>query len=752
MNVAISVPPSPLSGTVTINVTLTPPSQVSGVTRIEYWIDSALKSTDSTGPFYTSSYSWDTTTTGDGTRNITVKAFYPRNKKAENQVTVTVLNVPTPPSLPPPQGVPINTTAPAINDLTPDEGQTINVNQGAWTNSPTSYRYQWLRCDGAGASCQPIPSATNPSYTTSSLDAGSTLRCAVTAINGVGASAPQDSAATAAVAGVASAVPVLIAGGEPNLWGTTVLGNTLSSGNGSWTNNPTSYAYQWTRCAGAVSSINNGDTVVSGQIWTVNPDPSFVKVEFWVDGAQAKVDDSAPYQHTLVLVNGAHALGIVLVDGAVPPNRYVQTGPGLTTGFYANITVSAGPAVSTGALCADISGATTANYVLTSADVGQTLRCEVIASNATGPAVAPGISNATSRVTSPTPDPPPPPPSGNRVVYTLGDPNWNPTGTPGWWFSTNSSTGWQRDAAGQNTQLGPLRVYFDNDPVNQVMGSVTGSYGGNVSPGIGSTGPCRTVACRIDGSDPQVPNIVAGAQAAHLRPVSDAYNHPDDFYGMNGLSPTPQQGETWWYGYAVKTNAGYKAHGQDVADLAFGMWNLFGLDFHWSGAFGLLGPLQPEIHTIRPASVTSYGSNGGVWWTCNSPGAFSHLSPPRLGVSLTAGVGDNTTDDATHTCRRMQGPVFTAGTLYKIIYQVKWDAFQQGIFRWWVKTPSDSAYLQYADMTSVSTLWRTTSGQVDPATFPSIGMYRKTDTSLPTCITYQGGWIKGTTMADVMIP
>jgi hypothetical protein len=84
---------------------------------------------------------------------------------------------------------------------TPQEGQTLTANPGAWTESPTSFAYEWLRCDAAGANCTAIALATSSTYSVVEADINSTLRVVVTAKNAAGSSAPATSAQTAVVTG-----------------------------------------------------------------------------------------------------------------------------------------------------------------------------------------------------------------------------------------------------------------------------------------------------------------------------------------------------------------------------------------------------------------------------------------------------------------------------------------------------------------------------------------------------------------------
>jgi hypothetical protein len=93
---------------------------------------------------------------------------------------------------------PVNLSLPTISG-TAQGGQTLNVSTGAWAGSPTSYAYQWVRCDTAGGNCMSISGAASSSYLVQTVDAGSTLAAIVTAFNGSGSTAVA-SAPTAIVA------------------------------------------------------------------------------------------------------------------------------------------------------------------------------------------------------------------------------------------------------------------------------------------------------------------------------------------------------------------------------------------------------------------------------------------------------------------------------------------------------------------------------------------------------------------------
>lgn len=84
-----------------------------------------------------------------------------------------------------PNGAPRNTAAPSISGTT-QVGQTLTANVGSWTQAPTSFSYQWLRCDSAGNNCGAIGAATGRTYVAQSDDVNGTLRVRVVAHNSKG--------------------------------------------------------------------------------------------------------------------------------------------------------------------------------------------------------------------------------------------------------------------------------------------------------------------------------------------------------------------------------------------------------------------------------------------------------------------------------------------------------------------------------------------------------------------------------------
>ena len=136
---------------------------------------------------------------------------------------------------------PTNTTPPNVSG-TAKVGSTLTVSNGTWSNSPTSYTYQWQRCSST-TSCTDIANALGQSYVVRNADGGFRIRADVTATNADG-QATVHSNLTSTVA--ASGAPVNT--GRPSVTGDAVVGHQLTAENGTWTNAPTSFRYQWVQC------------------------------------------------------------------------------------------------------------------------------------------------------------------------------------------------------------------------------------------------------------------------------------------------------------------------------------------------------------------------------------------------------------------------------------------------------------------------------------------------------------------------
>jgi hypothetical protein len=138
-------------------------------------------------------------------------------------------------------GIPKNTALPILSGVAL-QGQRLSVTQGSWTQVPTSYKYQWLRCKGTA--CTTIAGATSATYEGRAADGGYTLEARVSAKN--------SRAATSAISNRSGTVIGVPASKKaPHISGLAHVGRRLSASKGSWSGPPKIYRFQWLRCNGS---------------------------------------------------------------------------------------------------------------------------------------------------------------------------------------------------------------------------------------------------------------------------------------------------------------------------------------------------------------------------------------------------------------------------------------------------------------------------------------------------------------------
>jgi len=135
---------------------------------------------------------------------------------------------------------PVNTVEPVVSGTT-TLGSVLTTTNGTWTNSPTSFTYKWYR----GANI--ISGATSSTYTLVYADSSASIQSEVTAINAGGSTA--EVSGNAEIADNYTPVNTV----APVISGSTPVGSTLTTTNGTWTNSP-SLAYQWYRGATLITS------------------------------------------------------------------------------------------------------------------------------------------------------------------------------------------------------------------------------------------------------------------------------------------------------------------------------------------------------------------------------------------------------------------------------------------------------------------------------------------------------------------
>jgi hypothetical protein len=272
--------------------------------------------------------------------------------------------------------VPVNSVLPAISG-TAQSGDVLSGGNGTWTNSPTGYIYRWL------ANGVAIGGATANTFTLTDTQIGTVITFEVTASNAGGSGTPATSSATSAVLPAVPVNSVL-----PAVSGTAQVGQVLSATNGTWTNSPTGYTYQWfangTPVAGQIANVFTLTTAQIGEVITI----------------QVTASNSGGSSSPATSVATSAVLPAVPVNSSVPViTGTAQVGDTLSgsDGTWANTPTSY--AYEWLANGTPIGGATANTFLLTSAQLGDTITFTVTASNSGGSG-SPATSSATSAVAS----------------------------------------------------------------------------------------------------------------------------------------------------------------------------------------------------------------------------------------------------------------------------------------------------------------------------------------------------------------
>ncbi len=295
------------------------------------------------------------------------------NSAGSAQATSAATAVVTPPA-------PVNSTKPMISG-TAQVGNTLTSSTGTWSNSPTSFGYQWQDCNSSGSGCANISGATGSTYVLSASDVGHTIDVVVTASN-VGGSGEATSAATSVVIAQAP-----VNSTTPTISGTAQAGNTLTSSTGTWSNGPTSYAYQWRDCDSSGANCANISGATSSSYALGTSDVGHT-IDVVVTASNSGGSGQATSAQTSTVTP---ATGVAPVNAAKPMisgNPQVGSTLSSTTGTWSNSPTSYGyqwrDCDSSGASCSNIGGANGSSYVLAASDVSHTVDVVVTATNAGG--------------------------------------------------------------------------------------------------------------------------------------------------------------------------------------------------------------------------------------------------------------------------------------------------------------------------------------------------------------------------------
>ena len=280
------------------------------------------------------------------------------------------------------------TTEPAIAGAA-QVGSTLTATTGSWTgDTPLTYAFTWLRCNGSGNACTAIAGATSQSYLLVVGDLAATLRVSVVAVNGAGAGGGV-SAPSAAVASAPSAPTSSVA---PTISGTVRQGQVLTASPGTWTGTGTiTYTYQWKRCDTAGQACADASSVIAQNTITLaaaDVGKTIRAVVIATTGAGSASATSAP--SPVVLSTNAPALTTLpTVSGVAREGETLTATAGTWAGSGLTYTYKWRRCDAAGENCVDASAPTAQSTVtLVLADTAKTLRVVVTATSSGGVATA----------------------------------------------------------------------------------------------------------------------------------------------------------------------------------------------------------------------------------------------------------------------------------------------------------------------------------------------------------------------------
>lgn len=276
-------------------------------------------------------------------------------------------------------GVPVSFRAPTVAG-TAGQGHLISATPGVWSQSPTSYAYQWQRCAANGSGCANIPGATATGYVLTVSDVGHTVRVAVSAHNAAGTASFVQSGATALVV----AVPASTA--APVLSGTAVVGRTLTTTAGAW-NTRATFTYSWLRCnaAGIGCSAIAGATSTT-YVATIGDRGSTLVSR--VTASNLAGTATALSTHTVVVVGVPSLTKAPHISGRVRVGRKLSATRGSWSDSPTGYRYQWLRCNKHGGACARIKAATHSKYKVAKRDSRHRIRVRITATNAAGSGTA----------------------------------------------------------------------------------------------------------------------------------------------------------------------------------------------------------------------------------------------------------------------------------------------------------------------------------------------------------------------------
>jgi hypothetical protein len=200
----------------------------------------------------------------------------------------------------------------------------------------------------------------------------------------------------------------------PVVSGTPQQGRTLTTTNGTWDGNPTSFRYRWQRCnAQGASCVNIAGAIRQTYTLTAADVDHRVRSVVTAINADAAVDRASRVTAVVSANTPPRNTDRPVISGNAVVGSELTASTGFWTGGVRSFSFQWQRCDEAGANCVSVAGATGRTYGVRAADVTHTLRVVVTARNLAGATSA--TSDRTAVVdTGGSPPPQPPPPASNK--------------------------------------------------------------------------------------------------------------------------------------------------------------------------------------------------------------------------------------------------------------------------------------------------------------------------------------------------
>jgi hypothetical protein len=283
---------------------------------------------------------------------------------------------------------PVATTGPTVIG-TAGAGKLLTGLSGTWAGfSNIDYRFQWYRCNAAGAACHSVRGAVSPTYMLGDKDVGQTVGLAVRATDTTGTATEYSSL----VGPIAPRRPLLESTAQPVVAGPPVQGKTVQVTTGTWSPVPSKLSYRWERCNpnGRTCAAIPNATGISYAIASADVGHALLAVVRASNGSTIQNTFSTatptvvpPSVRHPTPVEGPEVSGEAIMGGQLVAAPGIWKGVGPTTFVYRWYRCDAN-----GSHCSVAQSSTSNVYTAVAKDTGDTIALTVKVTDAVGSATA----------------------------------------------------------------------------------------------------------------------------------------------------------------------------------------------------------------------------------------------------------------------------------------------------------------------------------------------------------------------------